>query len=179
MLAGAVLFAQPKIDGTWYFEQVESGSTNKEGATGDVTMNMTMVFVFSGSSYNISVDLDADMTVSGKDKEGNQVDAVMKITAKGSNNGALTQSGDLFTMTPGKDKVKVEVDADVNGLPGGGLFKTMMTPLLKKEVSAILKEESTFKVLSVTDTELTIQDVLTEKEIAKGEVPETMVLKKK
>ena len=56
---------------------------------------------------------------------------------------------------------------------------SMVANPLKKELTNELKKVEKYKVLSLTATELTLQEILTEKEIKKGDKAETLVFTRK
>ena len=89
--------------------------------------------------------------------------------------GALSRSGDVITLTPdSKKKPSVDIDARVDGVPGGGMIKNMIVSPLKKELVSELKKTESYTIVSVTESSLTLRDIPTKKEQAKGELPETV-----
>lgn len=177
LLAGLALFAQNSLDGTWLYRDTESENLRESEFQGDIVTEMTMRLRIAADAYTMSLGANMSMDYKGKDKNGKVVDAVFKVMVNGSNTGTLTRSADLLTLTPPKgSKPQVEVDADAQGIPGGSLMKSMISGPMKKEVGARLKETLRFRILSATETELTLEEILTDKEIKKGEKPERMVL---
>ena len=181
LLIGFMAFAQAGLDGTWYYEESQSEQKDAEGGgSGDLKMVMSVTYTFSGSTYKLGMQARADMDLSGTDKNGKEVNAVFMINIDGSHYGALSRQGDIIKLVPStKEKPKVEVTTDVQGVPGGGLLKTMLVSPLKKEINSGLKETESYKVISVTETELVLGEILTDKEISKGKAPEQITFKRK
>ena len=170
LLLGFAAFAQAGLDGTWYCEQKENEKADSEEATGDISMVLAVTYRFSGNSFSMDMQGRIDMDLSGKDKNGKDMNAVFLIQIDGSNSGTMARSGDTITLTPASgQKPKVNVTTDVKGVPGGGLLKAMLVGPLKKEITSSLKETESYKIISLTEKELVLEDILTQKEINKGE----------
>ncbi|MCH5173607.1 MAG: hypothetical protein J1D85_05310 [Bacteroidales bacterium] len=177
ILMGIALFAQGSIDGTWIFSETENKAFDESGGNGKLNYINTMTFKFSGDGYTMKVSTSVQMDLNGEGKDGTPVNAVFNIKVSGSNGGKFSRDGNRLTLTPAKgSKPQVDVDADVQGVPGGSLMKSMISGPIKKEFNEELKRVQNFRIVSLSQTELTLEDILTEKEIKKGEKPETMVL---
>lgn len=180
LLLGFAAFAQAGLDGTWYCEQKENEKADSEEATGDISMVLAVTYRFSGSSFSMDMQGRIDMDLNGKDKNGKDMNAVFLIQIDGSNSGTMARIGDTITLTPASgQKPKVNVTTDVKGVPGGGLLKTMMVGPLKKEITSSLKETESYKIISLTEKELVLEDILTQKEINKGEKVERVTFTRK
>ena len=177
LFIGFMAFAQAGLDGTWYFEEKQNDAG---GGNEDISMVMSVTYTFSGNTYKLGMQAQADMDLSGTDKNGKEVNAVFMIRIDGSHSGTLSRQGEIINLTPSsKEKPKVEVTSDVKGIPGGGLLKNMLVAPLKKEINSVLKETESYKVISVTADELVLEEVLTDKEISKGQSPEQVTFKRK
>ena len=166
ILAGALAFAQ-SLEGTWVGK--ENLSDNSDGT--DVDAKATETYIIKGDSYTAKLQVVMDLSA---EKDGKEV--VMKITLTGSNAGTWTRKGDVLTFTPDK-KSKPKVDVKVEGIPS--VLASMLTGPIKKELNKTLKEPEQFKIISLTDKELVLEDILTEKERKAGEKVERTTLLKK
>ena len=178
MLAVLTATAQT-INGTWTYTDKAKDKMEEQGAKGDMEMTSHVRFNFSGETFSQKVTAVATMKFKSKDKDGNpeEIDFVIEITC--SNSGAMAYDGSTLVLTPAKgQKPKVEVTTNMDDMPGGGIIKTMVVGPVKKSIIAELKEVQNYNVLSVTATELTLQDILTEKQIKKGAKAQTVVLKR-
>ena len=174
-----VSYAQTNLDGTWFCSDSQSETVDKEQGQGDLKAVMYQTYRFKGNAFEAESQAKITMDISAESTDGEKADVVFRIDVTGSNSGTLEFKDGILTLTPDKKKPKVTVDADVEGIPGGGLLKSMVANPLKKELTNELKKVEKYKVLSLTATELTLQEILTEKEIKKGDKAETLVFTRK
>ena len=178
LLIGWTVSAQPGLNGTWYYEETKSKSM--EDAEGGGTVTMAVTYQFADDTFSMTMAARLKMDLKSKDANGAPTDAAFLIAFSGSVDGTLVRQGSLLTLTPAKGKTpQVDVDFDAQGVPGGGLMKSMVAGPVKKQLNAELKEVRRYRILSLSETELTLEEVLAEKEIKKGEKPEKMVFKHK
>ena len=166
VLAGVPAFAQ-SLEGTWVGK--ENLKDNSDGA--DVSAKATETYTFKGETYTAIMQVVMDLSA---EKEGKSV--TMKITITGSNTGIWARKGDVLTFTPDK-KSKPKVDVKVEGIPS--VLASMLTGPIKKEITKALKERDDYKIISLTDKELVLENILTEKEKKSGEKVERTTLLKK
>ena len=166
VLASVLAFAQ-SLEGTWTGKDKMDDSS--EGA--DVSATATVSYTLKGESYSTKMLLVMDLSA---EKEGEKV--TMKITITGSHAGTWNRQGDILTFTPDK-KAKPKIDVKVEGIPS--FLASMLVAPAKREVSKALKETERYKVVSLTDKELVLEDILTEKEIKAGEKADRITLTKK
>lgn len=159
VLAGVLAFAQ-SLEGTWVGK--ENLKDNSDGA--DVTAKATETFIIKGEAYTSKLQVVMDLSA---EKEGKKV--TMIITLTGSNTGTWTRKGDVLTFTPDK-KSKPKVDVKVEGIPS--VLASMFAGPIKKELTKALKETDDYKIISLTDKELVLENILTEKEKKAGETVE-------
>ena len=165
VLAGVLAFAQ-SLEGTWVGK--ETLKDDSQGA--DMSAKGTVSYTFRGESYTVKLQVVMDLSA---EKEGKKV--TMIVTLTGSNNGSWTRKGDVLTFTPDK-KSKPKVDVKVEGIPS--VLASMLTGPIKKEMTKALKETDSYKIISLTDKELVLEDILTEKEKKSGEKVERTTLLK-
>ena len=162
MLSVLTAYAQTSIDGTWSYTQKELEKDDKQGAEAEITMVLT--YVFSGNSYNVKIHCVMDLGF----EQG-----VLSVNADGTHSGTLVRNGDVLTLTPDKrKKPQVDVTTSADNVPGGGLIKTLVVGPFKREITNGLKEEEKLRIISITQNQLVMEDILTEKEIRGGEKAE-------
>ena len=166
ILAGVLAFAQ-SLEGTWTGKMAMDD--NSQGA--DVAAKGTGTYTFAGDTFTEKMLVVIDMST---EKDGKSV--TMKVTITGSNSGTWTRKGDVLTLTPDK-KSKPVVDVKVEGIPS--FLAGMLSGPIKKELNKSLKEVDQMKIISLTDKELVIEDILTEKEKKSGAKVERITLTKK
>ncbi|MBO4557985.1 MAG: hypothetical protein J5693_05205 [Bacteroidales bacterium] len=177
MMLAVLSAAAQTINGTWSYTDNAKDKVEEQGARGDIEMTSHVRFRFNGEAFSQKVTAVATIKFKSKDKDGNpeEVDFVIEITC--THSGTLAYDGSTLVLTPAKgQKPKVEVTTNMDDMPGGGIIKTMVVGPVKKSIISELKEVQNYKVLSLTDTELTLQDILTEKQIKKGVKSQTVVL---
>ena len=166
ILVSVLAFAQ-SLEGTWVGKMMMDD--NSQGA--DVVATGTGTYTFAGSTFTERMVVVMDLSA---EKEGTTV--TMKITITGSNAGTWTRKGDVLTLTPDK-KAKPKVDVKVEGIPS--FLAGMLTGPIKKELTKSLKEVDEMKIISLTDRQLVIEDILTEKEKKAGAKVERTTLTRK
>ncbi len=166
ILASVLAFAQ-SLEGTWTGKMAMDDDS--QGA--DVAATATGTYTFSGNTFTEKMLVVVDMSA---EKDGETV--TMVITISGKNNGTWTRKGDVLTLTPDK-KSKPVVDMKVEGIPS--FLAGMLSAPIKKELNKSLKEVDQMKIISLTDKELVIEDILTEKEKKAGAKVERITLTKK
>ena len=166
VLACTLAFAQ-SLEGTW------TGIEKMDDASSDADYDATAItsYTLKGESYTANLRMDVDISA---EKEGKSL--TMKITVTGSNSGTWTCVGDNLSFTPGKGS-KPKIDVKVKGIPSA--FASMFVAPIKKELSKALKDPEQYKIISLTDKELVLEDILTAKEIKAGEKAERVTLTKK
>ncbi|MBQ3765691.1 MAG: hypothetical protein II874_03010 [Bacteroidales bacterium] len=166
LLAGVLAFAQ-SLEGTWTGK--ENLEDNSDGA--DVSATATVSYTIKGESYSTKMLVVMDMSA---EAEGGEV--TMKITITGSNAGTWARQGNILTFTPDK-RSKPKIDVKVEGIPS--VLASMLIAPAKRELSKGLKETERYKIISLTDKELVLEDILTEKEIKAGEKADRITFLKK
>ena len=174
ILAGlfiAVLAMAQNLDGTW----TGTMSMDEQRDTEDVNMNMSVTgyetMVINGSACNVIQKAVFTITASKEGRSGS-----MGATVTGKTSGTITVEGDILVFTPDK-KARPEVTVETtDNLPG--LLKTLVVNPLKNEMTKDLKESDRSRIVSVTAQEMILEQVLTEKEIRKGQKPERMTFRK-
>ena len=128
------------------------------------------------TAFKVVVNMD----FTAQDEKGEKADAVFNIEVVASVAGTLSRDGSTLILTPdAKKKPSIEVNTKIEGVPGGNLIKGMIVNPIKKELSAELKKEQKYKVVSLSETTLVLEDILSEKELKSGKKAETMTLKRK
>ena len=180
LLATGAAMAQNSIDGTWVVTGHETDNNiGDESVDGKGDMKMEGRYVFGGSTY--SVDMKAIITMDFSSKEAASDEKLeLYIEVAAGSGGTMTLEGDVLTLvpTPGR-KPKVEVNYRADGVPGGGLIKSMVVGPLKRELTAELKKTDRMRVVTVTADTLVLEDILSEKELKRGETPERVTLTRK
>lgn len=159
-----VSFAQAGLDGTWNNTTSETEKNEKQKAESEITMSAD--YTFKGDTYSIVMHCLVNFTSLEKE-------ASLNIKVTGSHSGTLKREGDRLTLIPDKKKKpEVEVTSSADGLKGGNLVKTLLSGPLKREVSNAMKIPESYRIVSLTDTELVLEDILDPIETKRGETPE-------
>ncbi len=175
--------AQNSIDGTWLLSGHETDDNIGDGQVdGSGEMKMEGCYVFNGDSYSTDMKAIITMDFSPKDDEAaaSKQKLELYIEVSAANSGSLTLEGDVLTLTPAPgQKPKIEVNTRAEGIPAGGLIKSMVVGPLKRELAAEMKKTDRMRVVSVTAETLVLEDILSDKELKKGNTPERMTLNRK
>ena len=159
------------LDGTWTASQ----SFNEKRDTADVSMKISLegseTFIISGSSFT---SIEKAIVNIAAAHEGE--DMTMGATVTGKISGTVTREGDVLTFTPAK-KAKPEITVETENIPG--ILKAMLITPIKSEMNKSLKETDRARIISLSDNEMVLEEILTEKEIKKGTKPERTTFKKK
>jgi hypothetical protein len=166
VLVSVLAFAQ-SLEGTWTGK--ENLEDNSNGA--DVSATATVSYTIKGESYSTKMLVVMDMSA---ESEGGEV--TMKITITGSNAGTWARQGNILTFTPDR-KSKPKIDVEVEGIPS--VLASMLVGPAKRELAKDLKEPERYRIISLSDKELVLEDILTDKEIKAGEKAERVTLVKK
>lgn len=170
MLACFAAHSQSDIDGTWFLDKSDKQAVSEGTVDGHTDIKASMQYVFDRDRYVATMKAIVTMDLSSKE-DGTKANIFVELTA--SMNGNLSRSGDVITLTPEpKKKPTVDIDAKVDGVPGGGMIKNMIVSPLKKELVSELKRTESYTIVSVTESSLTLRDIPTKKELSKGEKPE-------
>ena len=170
LLVAALTFAQ-SLDGIWTAMETEEEKRDTAGVSMTISMTGYDTMEISGSSCLSRKKAVVTITAT---KDGEKVKMGATITGKAS--GTVTREGDVLVYTPAK-KPKPEVNVESNNLPG--VMKLLLVTPLKAEFTKALKEPDRSRIVSVTANELVLEEILTEKEIRKGQKPERITYKKK
>ena len=165
LLVAAVAFAQ-SLNGTWTANRAIDEQKDSANVSMKVTLEDYIAFTIEGLSCT-SMEKVIMVIKASDDKNSLDMGATITVNAPGT----IVRDGDILTVTPAK-KPKPEVKVEVQNIPG--VLKALLVNPIKKEVEQSLKEPSTYKIISLTANEMVLEDVLTEKEIKKGEKPETI-----
>ncbi|MBO4416656.1 MAG: hypothetical protein J5801_00885 [Bacteroidales bacterium] len=172
MLVCFASYAQSNIDGTWFLDKSEKQTVSEGTVDGQTDMKASVQYVFDRDRYTATLKAIVTMDVSSREDD-TKANIYVEVTA--SMSGALSRSGDVITLTPEpKKKPSVDIDAKVDGVPGGSMIKNMIVSPLKKELTSELKKKESYTIVSVTESSLTLRDIPSKKEQAKGELPETV-----
>lgn len=163
LLSATTTFAQNGLNGTWFNKETDTQKKDDK----EISFTSSTTFNFNGKAYTQSSTIEVDMSFSEKDDDGTPVNGHIHIKTKASTEGQMEQNGKMLILTPGK-KPKVEVESEIEGVPGGALVKTMLTNELKKELKSMLKKTQTYKLISLNDTKMILVKNLSEKEIKDG-----------
>ena len=177
MLACFAVHAQSDIDGTWFLDRSENQTLNEGSMDGNTDIKASVQYVFDRDRYIATMKAIVTMDLSSREDD-TKANIYVELTA--SMTGALTRSGDVITLVPdSKKKPSVDIDAKVDGVPGGGMIKNMIVSPLKKELTSELKKKESYTIVSVTESSLTLRDIPSKKEQAKGEIPETVTFSRR
>ena len=170
--------AKPDIDGKWSYTQTDNQKIG-EKHEGDAQIKVTVNYTFDGSYFECSMKAILTMSFDQKGDDGKAEKAEFVVIITASTTGSSAFDGDLLTLTPDKKKPRVDVDATINGSPAGSMISGMVAAPVKKTLVAELKQIQKYKIVSVTDSKLTLQSVPTEKEKVKGVKEEIITLSKR
>lgn len=177
MLACFASYAQSTIDGTWFLDKSEKQTVSEGTVDGQTDMKASVQYVFDRDRYIATMKAIVNMDVSSREDD-TKANIYVEVTA--SMTGNLSRSGDVITLVPdSKKKPSVDIDAKVDGVPGGGMIKNMIVSPLKKELTSELKKKEAYTIVSVTESSLTLRDIPSKKEQAKGELPETVTFSRR
>ena len=167
----AVLSSAQSLDGTWNTDLQFGEQKDSANVSVALTLDGHDRYVISGNTFKEQVKA---VFLINAEKEDKKVSMSATITCK--NAGTLARTGDIIVFTPNKGskpEVSIVTDKDFPGL-----LKTMLVNPMKNEIVRELKKESKFRLVSLTDTEMVLEDILTEKELKKGETPERTTYEK-
>ena len=172
--------AQNTLDGTWTYTKTDKQDINEQEASGSAKMKLSAIYVFSGGTFSTSMKAEVNMDFASLGSQGEATDAVFYVEVTASVKGSMAMDGSLLTLTPdAKKKPDIEVFTDIKGVPGGNLMKPMLVNPLKKELSAELKKAQKYKVVSINETTLVLEDILSDKELKAGKKAERTTLTRK
>lgn len=176
LAAGVMAFAQ-SIDGTWVLTRNLDDDPEMAGqAEAVVSVTMTL----GGGRFTEALHMETKLTEAAlKQMTGGQEGAVFEITADASFGGASSREGDILTLTPDKKKPQVDIKTNIKGIPMGDTIANAMKPSVQKNMEDEMDDTIRYQIISVTATELTLSDVLSDKEKKRGEKAETFVFKRK
>ena len=176
LAAGVMAFAQ-SIDGTWVLTRNLDDDPEMAGqAEAVVSVTMTL----GGGRFTEALHMETKLTEAAlKAMTGGQEGAVFEITADASFGGASSREGDILTLTPDKKKPQVNIKTNIKGIPMGDTIANAMKPSVQKNMEDEMDDTIRYQIISVTATELTLSDVLSDKDKKRGEKAETFVFKRK
>lgn len=177
MLACLAAYAQSDIDGTWFLDKSENQAVSEGSVDGQTDIKASLQYVFDRDRYIATMKAVVTMDLSSKEDD-TKANIYVDMTA--SMTGTLTRSGNVITLVPDpKKKPAVDIDTKINGVPGGGVIKNMIVSPLKKELVSALRKKESYTIVSVTESSLTLRDIPSKKEQAKGESPETVTFRRR
>ena len=165
LLVAAFAIAQ-NLDGTW----MASMSMDEKKDSADVSMK------FSVKAYDTITISGQSCTTTEKavitiDAASNRENMTMRATITAKVSGTIVRDGDVLTFTPAK-KAKPEVTVDVENVPG--ILKSLLVNPIKNEMVKELKEPDQSRIISLTADEMVLEEILTEKQVKKGEKAEQL-----
>ena len=169
LLVAALTFAQ-SLDGVWTATETMDEKKDTAGVSMTIAITGYVTMVIQGTSG--SATQKAVLTITAT-KDGEK--AKMGATITGKVPGTYTREGDVLVFTPAK-KSKPEVNVQTDDLPG--VLKLLLVTPLKSEMTKALKETDRSRIISVTANEMVLEEILTEKEIRKGQKPERITFQK-
>lgn len=177
MLACFAACAQSDIDGTWFLDKSENQDVSEGTVNGQTDVKATVQYVFDKDRYIATMKAVVTMDISSKEDD---TKANINVEVTASMTGALSRSGDVITLVPdSKKKPSVDIDAKVDGVPGGGMIKNMIVSPLKKELVSELRKKESYTIVSVTGSSLTLRHIPGKKEQAKGVSPEAVTFRRR
>lgn len=180
LLATVCASAQNSLDGTWIYIKQDNQPIREEQASGSADMKVSAKYEFAAERFTTAFKVVVNMDFTAQDENGEKADAVFNIEVVASVAGTLSRDGSTLTLTPeAKKKPSIEVNTKIEGVPGGNLIKGMIVNPIKKELSAELKKEQKYKVVSLSETTLVLEDILSEKELKSGQKAQTMTLNRR
>lgn len=169
LLVAVLTFAQ-SLDGVW--TATETMDEKKDTAGVSMTMSVTGYDTMEISGSSCTSKEKAVVTIIAT-KDGEKVK--MGATISGKVSGTIAREGDILVFTPAK-KPKPEVNVETDNLPS--VLKLLLVTPLKAEMAKDLKDPDRIRIISVTANEMVVEEILTEKEIRKGQKPERITYKK-
>ena len=181
LLTGAFQsLAHNPLDGTWTYTKTDYRDFNEKGTVGKSDLKMSAKYVFDGDNFSTWVKAVFNMDFTTRSEQGESTDAVFYIEVIASTIGTLSYDGSTLTLTPDpKKKPQLEVNTKIEGVPGGNLVKNMVVNPLKKQLSAELKKAQNYKVVSISETTLVLENILSDKELKAGKQPERVTLSRR
>lgn len=177
LLATVCASAQNSLDGSWNYIKQDKQPINQEQASGSADMKVSAKYQFAAERFTTAFKVVVNMDFTAQTELGEKADAVFYIEVIASVAGSLSRDGSTLTLTPdAKKKPSIEVNTKIEGVPGGNLIKGMIVNPIKKELGAELKKEQKYKVVSLSETTLVLEDILSEKELKSGQKAQTMTL---
>lgn len=165
------------LEGKWGYAKTDKQKLAEKDAVGDADIKMSAIYVFDGDSFVCTLKAVMNMDLSMKDSQNQDMDAVFIIEITATTTGASTLASDQLTLVPDKKKKpKVDVDATIKGVPGGNMLKGMLASPIKQALVSELKEIQQYRVISVSETTLCLQSIVSEKDAAKGIKADTITL---
>lgn len=152
------------INGKWNFKDIENGTEYGVPEEIDLTISEDIVMVLDGARFNLYIKVLCDMVLS-------EEDMTFKMTLNAENKGKVLREGNMLTLIPDKNSMKISTDAETKGIPGGGMIKSFIESFFKKELSKEFKNNLRYNIVSIEQDTLVLENILSEKEIKKGIVP--------
>ena len=159
----AALFAigasaqEASLLGTWHTHfsgkeaDEEEGHNYKMGLTARETLTMN-----EGTFLR---KITIKVTINAVPKKGGSATET-KLTVRGSIPGTWTRNGNSLTLTPSKD---VSPDISIDTEYFNGFLKPLVLAIVKRETKSELRQVDKKTILSLTDQELVVKDVVRRK----------------
>ncbi|MBR6002399.1 MAG: hypothetical protein IK045_06015 [Bacteroidales bacterium] len=172
LAAGVMAFAQ-SIDGKWAFSKDLS---NDPEMAGQAEAKVSVVLNLAGDRFTEALHMETRLTEAMlKQITGGAAGAAFEIVADATFGGSYVLEGDIITMTPDKKKPQINIKTNIKGIPMGETLANAMTPSVQKSMQDEMDDSMRYQVISVTATELTLKNLPSDKQVARGETSETMV----
>lgn len=172
LAAGVMAFAQ-SVDGKWAFTKDLS---NDPDMAGQAEAKVSVVLNLNGGRFTEALHMETRLTEAAlKAMTGGKEGCAFEITADATFGGSYVREDDIITMTPDKKKPQIDIKTNIKGIPMGETLAGAMTPSVQKSMQEEMEDSMKYQVISVTATELTLKNLPSDKQIARGETSETMV----
>ena len=163
--------------GTWVGIRNETDVRNYDGvdAFSDVSSSITMNFSEDGYTQTVNVVLTMKLNRKGGDVEGS-----LKVVAKSTHLGTWDSNEGVLSLSPEKKKKpKVVIETESKDFPGGGLVRSIVASVVKKDILRHITFPSSYKILSQTDNQMTLKDLVVAKRNPRGNKPDRVTFNRK
>ena len=163
--------------GTWTGNWNETDIRRYQGVDAFSDIDATISMNYKENGYGQTIKLTMTMKLTREDGE---VEGYLKVTVNSSHYGDWNVENDVLSIAPEKKKrPKLEVETESQDFPGGGLVRSIVVGIVKKNVLRHITLPSSYKILSMTDNQMILKDLVTQRKPNKGKRPESVTYNRK
>ena len=135
-------------------------------------INALVTMDYKDGAYDQAIDLTMTIKLTREDGE---VDGYMKVTVKSKHYGAWNVEDCVLSIVPERKKrPKMDIETESQDFPGGGLVQSIVVGIVKKNVLRNITLPTSYTILSMTDNQMVLKDLVTQRKANKGKRPSSM-----